>query len=173
MSEYVKCVDCGFLGQRVRETRLLVDADDYFRTTGDSVAAAMHKHDKLCDPHPVCFARRRNFFKEVPASPQHIKAYINDEIRCPHFQPWQPGIAPQALADMIYQEKLLTEQREWQASQARLADDRHKESLKEVAKATKWNWWAVLTGAGVGALAVLLAGIIGALATLAALWKSA
>ena len=165
----IKCKDCGYLGQRVRDTRQVVDADAHFRSTGDCLTNSIVSSDKLCDTHPVCFAKHRNFYKDVRAEPQALKAAIDVVLDCPHFQPWQPGVSPQALAEMIYQEKLLAEQRAWQAEQARLADTRHQDNLRELAKATAWNWRGVLLAAGIGAVATLLAGLIGALATLAVL----
>lgn len=71
-----------------------------------------------------------------------------------------------------WQRKCEAEDRQWREDQASLAESRHQQNLKVVADATAWNWRAVLTAAGIGALATLLAGILGALATIAVVFLS-
>jgi hypothetical protein len=138
----VKCADCGYLGLRLIETRALVDADELFRQRGYIQGGlGTHGADLRCSQCPTCFARKRPFLAELGPGPNEANrlAAIQQDITCDAFVEWQPGVSPQELANMIYQEKMLKEQRE--AIKKDAADNR---------------WWRIVELVVMGILVTLV-----------------
>ena len=116
----VKCADCGFLAQRHKETRQLLDAEEGLRKKGDvprqpigDGPLARTSHPPFVYEHlPLCAQLQIEFPEE-----NTIEA-IQQERECPVFTPWHPGFTPKEHQEMLDRQWLL----EWQAE--REDDDR-------------------------------------------------
>ena len=168
----VTCAACGLLTIRNSETWELCEVDDLYRKEGKLHGSIGGKRIAT----PICFAGQfqlqedhQRWKKAKGVSDDDCLVYtFTDERDCPSFQKWILGLAPKEHVDMLllekqreWQRKCEAEDRQWREDQASLAESRHQQNLKVVADATAWNWRAVLTAAGIGALATLLAGILG------------
>lgn len=74
--------------------------------------------------------------------------------------------------DIATQERRDREQRAWQEDQEKAADTRHNQSLTAAINAAKSNDWSQLMAGVLGALATIAIGGVGAIATLLAVWLS-
>lgn len=149
MADNVKCAECGYLAVRHRATRQLLDAELQLRADG-----YLLDHDPVTgqvayDSTPICFAQKIDFRKgHGSASHQDQLKDAMQELRdCDGFTEWKQGFTPKDHWEIIqdaerikWQTRREEEQRDFQALQARLADERHRESQRD-------NWWRLVATA--------------------------
>ena len=164
MSETVKCVDCGFLALRRRTSLELVNPGDAYRQRGELPT----DNGRLTfDESPVCTAGAFDF---GPFHGRGRDAYMQarSERQCSSFTKCIPALSPLEHYEMLRESDRLQWQRQqdeaartFQAEQAKLADQRHRENLAIAIKAAQGNVWSTLIAGVIGALATLAAGAIG------------
>jgi hypothetical protein len=157
MAESVQCKECGFLSVREHTKNVLEETPSHTRQYGNAPSGRGQS--------PVCFVLAAPlevdysaFVEPITATDRFLKV-INKERTCSGFVKWQQGYSPREHRDMQISQALLDSQQKWQAEQARLSDERHQQSLAVAVAGNKGNVWSNL-----------VAGIIGAVATLAAVW---
>ena len=139
MPEKVRCVNCGFLAARKLATRELVEAEDSFR---ESMELPSYGNATIYDDKPLCFVAANDLVAEARALPPGTelrKRYVDAMQRerdCCGFTKRQHGFTPKEHAEMIQQAEFqrLQDEREdsaqqFQAEQAKLAHERHIQSL--------------------------------------------
>ena len=168
------CANCGWLGVRLRVERTVVEAHADYRSKLDLKSTGMsHRDGPVLDKCPVCVAGARNFEDDLGAYSTTDNVVLEAICKpCPtaDFTKWQAGVSPQMLVDM----RMLTEQREWQADEAKRVRDWQ---AGEAQKQRDWqkshdddadkaagrrHWQALLVGSAIA----LFAALIGAAATL-------
>lgn len=137
----IKCADCGFLGVRHLITQELVSPAEEQRQNGTPPESDNGRPN--LDTEPVCAVGATVLWddSEGDYGPAHL---IQKERDCSRFSRWIPALSPKEHLDM----DMLEQQRQWQQEQARLAEDRHRETMTQ-AKAINW-WQVVMLGAFVG-----------------------
>ena len=141
-----RCVDCGYLAVRDKETRRLHEAER--DETGNvafpkvrSIASGgilLTKYDL-----PICFTRNSNLLSEYGARPSDADAYniwqantqevLIRERDCSHFTDWLQGFTPKEHLDMNDRKTML------EMEERRRRNDR------------KWHWielFAIVLGTG-------------------------
>jgi hypothetical protein len=167
----VKCADCGFLAARLKNERVLVDAEESMRQKWDLPKG---KNDKgqgieVYEHDPICFVRVPNFRVESGVKLQATEA-VTRERECDRFVLWQQGFTPKEHAEMIQEEARLRWQarredadKEWRDQQEDKAAARHDEAMRVASRTSFVSALIGFVAALVAALAaVVLARILGA-----------
>jgi hypothetical protein len=174
----VQCVNCGYVSLRRRSTRELSEVEVEIRTTGVIPTENDPKRpgELTYEPPLVCFRQRFNLSQEQrleisgnvgPAD--RIMHVLNKGRRCAKFKQWEQGFTPKEHADMDMIERQQVRQdardaaaREFQAAQAALADQRHRETLEAAAdregKSQTAQWLRTIVALIVGGVFTLVAG---------------
>lgn len=140
-----KCSECGYLA--LRSGAGFLEVDDAIRNNGLSTSAQM----------PRCLMMKEEFAKEAAGLPREhgnlvasqAKEVIQRERVCDRFRKWSLGFTPKEHAEMDFASQILANQQVFQDAQARLADERHGQSMK-----------IALLGTFLGAFATLVAGVL-------------
>ena len=163
MTTAVQCGNCGYLAVRNLQTRQLMEMEDDFRKTG---CHPLGKDNKLVYQHrPICFRMEKQFIEEASAIDSEFSLddttfsevfhkLLNDNRDCKSFTEWNQGLSPKEHLEMAISEKLLVEQRLWQANETKLAEERHRESIMIANRSVNM----ATAGALCGAVATLVAG---------------
>lgn len=126
----VKCIDCGYLANRNKESRELVEVER--SENGDinnplvlvrgSFDSGLSSWLPVYDD-PVCFARANNLQSEIRVEPvetspesvftKKIRGVITKERTCGRFTDWQQGLTPKEHMEMLDRKTML----EYQAKQ--------------------------------------------------------
>lgn len=132
--EPVKCVNCGFLAVRTRETRQLVEAEAGMRQKWHvpMTSTRLECYERV----PLCFARAADFTLEAGqnAPTDHIATAIQRDRPCTAFTPWCHGFTPKEHQEMLNAKQLQdfqAEQREKDRQfqlQSREADAKREDS---------------------------------------------
>ncbi len=107
-----KCVDCGYLAVKNKETRQLEEAEASFRGVGHIPPSDSYKQSNRHEPQPICFVWakdiRDEIFKRVGVTGKsqsvegEVLAVINEEQGCGNkFTDWQQGFTPKEHREMI------------------------------------------------------------------------
>lgn len=170
----VKCKDCGYVGAREFQTRILLEVDEGFREQAERGHVMSNK--TLYFGKPICAAMVFNLGSEVAGDGRDdTLAILHMNRNCDVFTSWQQGYSPKEHLDMnLLKEQQAAEQsrreqeqewqrqcdaddRKWREEQERVAETRHRENLKLVADSAKWNVKAALLAAVIGVIGTLLA----------------
>lgn len=152
----VKCADCGYLAVRHRTTRQLYDAEESLRVNGE--LPILDNRGYVYDEWPVCFVRAANFRVEMEdnSATPHRKRVLNQPRECDQFTPWHQGFSPKEHVEM----KMLDEQKQWQRDEA-AEQRRWQERQTELAeKHHRVNFGVALLAALIGAVATLAAVLV-------------
>lgn len=137
----VRCSECGLLTLRSTVTGIFLEADEIFREDGN-------RYSPLdVGVGPLCLAMAHDLQAEHQGGlgspePQRTQKVIRSDRRCGRFIPWRQGYTPREHLDMHYLDQAkaadadrLREQREWQAEQRRLdqerSDRQHRENVRQ------------------------------------------
>jgi len=119
-----KCVGCGFLSLRNKNTLLLVCADDFHRISDPvdpGIAAELNERYADFQPYLICARGVPDFWPKD----EEVFAAINRERKCEKHTDWQPAMLPKEHLEMIQEKEL----RAWHEQQASLANRRANQSL--------------------------------------------
>lgn len=189
------CATCGYLGIRERFTREICEAELPLRESGTLPREPdrIETEGKRWDGKPLCLMHVEQFgeVEETPTGrriiavsanadggPAKLLAILqNPRDECDHYTEWNPGFTPKEHAEMNFHRAIIESQlsrdeadRKWRAEQAEME---HKWRRRQAQRERTWRRedardakvtlrWSV--GVGIGAA------LIGALATLLAVW---
>lgn len=180
----VKCQDCGFLAFRERYTRDFFEADILYRRSGQDPTDIPQRMS--FQTFPACFMQRVDFAAiaeslagNLTDRRREVHSQITAERNCDNFASWRQGFSPkehaeqqqrereaallaereaadrawrieQADKDHAWREKQAEEDREWRSKETIAAEQRHRQNLS-------WSVGAALVAAVIGAAATLVA----------------
>lgn len=97
-----KCVDCGFLAARNKETRQLHEVE---RSADGSIDYNQYGTGYMAIyDNPICFARAVNLPSQYGTEP--IRQVLERERDCKPFTKWQQGFTPKEHREMIDRDKM-------------------------------------------------------------------
>jgi hypothetical protein len=155
-----KCNECGFLAVRDEYTEEICESSEFTRSRG------MHKSSSgsAVTANLFCYANS-HAFPDVSGKADFKKAAaINEEVPCPQFMHWLKGRTPKEHDEMSILQKVeaatqsaraeeIRRQHEWHEEDKRLADARHRETVRTT--------WLISAGTlGVSSLVAIIAGVV-------------
>jgi hypothetical protein len=121
----VKCADCGFLAVRHLDTQTLVAPVEAQRRGGKPPPSSGAWAN--LDTTPICAVGAVDLGSALGGPGKaHWQKLVLAERTCEWFTQWIPACSPKEHLEM----NLLKEQREWQAQQASLAEERHAQAMR-------------------------------------------
>lgn len=143
----VRCCDCGYLSLREVYNRELYSPEATYRETGEPPMASS------ISPFPICLMRACDFRTELKvqreghhSSSVKIVDVIRRDRPCDKFTIWQQGLSPKEHLQMDILERQAERDRKWRQEDVAMAKEAMKVSVRSY----------------------LVAAVIGAIATLAA-----
>ena len=137
------------------------------------VTGPVTEESMVYEKRPICFMMEKEFIAEIKTIPagdmthaiHDFRDVIDRDRNCNSFTTWKQGLTPKEHFDMAISEQMIVEQRRWQADQAKLADDRHAESMRIATEGVVAANRGVVTannGARLSAGSAILAALIAA-----------
>jgi hypothetical protein len=150
----VRCADCGLLGYRVPSTRELIEVDEKCRAAG-----------------ALCAAGVAAFADDWDQTKSGIRVITKDRD-CACFVKWRRGLSPGWHHQMIANEELrawqTAEKEKERAWQEHMEAERDKREAEREERYRQADHARLITLGVLSALATILGGAIGAIATLVA-----
>jgi hypothetical protein len=166
MGEKVICSNCGLLAVLHKQSGEYVSPDKRYRDAGD----IPHIDGKyIYVAHPFCSVNVIDFHKLAGPNLDENDAtgrrkHLQEPRDCEKFVEWNPCFSPKEQKQMLLNEKMLESQREWQATEAKKADERHRETIRVAMASSQSNVRSNVIAGVIGAVAALFAAAIGAAA---------
>ncbi len=176
MPENVQCTKCGYLAMRNLVTRELVEVEVGVRGGGelpegpsvpsnDQSDFLLQRAPRVYDLPPICFKLVPEFCEETEEWEQtgthdYFMELIEKQRSCDQWCQWHQGLSPKEHSDMQLTDELLRRQETFQSDQARLADERHAESMAVATKAATIATKAATNAAWIGVGGALLVAFI-------------
>jgi hypothetical protein len=123
----VKCAECGFLAVRLRQERILAEAEGNYRETGELPVEFPGKQYYVYEEVPLCFERLRQFSLHQCRSTVGRQEVLQQDIGpCVGFTEWRQGFTPKEHREMLDRREM----RDWQEKQdAKRTSDRRLDAL--------------------------------------------
>ena len=158
----VKCANCGFLAQRHKDTRELLDAEEGLRkkgdvprqSVGDGPFARTSRPPYVYDCIPLCARLQIEFPQE------NAIETIQEERECREFMQWHPGFTPKEHLEMLNRQFLM-EREDHRDAEMRAREDRRDQELRRLQQALHRSELWIMGGAVT--IALIVSGVIAAI----------
>jgi hypothetical protein len=175
MSDVVRCVDCGLVSLRQRQSRELCEIEGIIREKW-YVAGLPTIPGGTYEGAPICSVRAADLPSEMVAeNPEESLRTINRPRNCQMFVVWHPGFSPKVHREMLsskqqheFQAEERGRERAWQselreqerAFQIKFKEDerRWQEEQNRINRARQF-WYVILAGV-IGLIGVLIGKLV-------------